>query len=220
MKNELNIPWHEGEKLIYQASALGVTAADLSFEVLPKTTIFNLPAWHFKVMVKTHGFLKRLHNYEVTAESYIHASSLNSLEWRTDAIEGKHAKLCVERHLPEQQKYFIFRETDGVLEHHETRDFTHPPWYCDIFSFFYIVRILKPGEIVFLTRNYESKPAQFLTVTEESVHFNGIDLVCEKLKIHFDGKEHIIWREKSNTNRIIKANVSSSFANATILLKV
>jgi hypothetical protein len=220
MENFFNIPWEEGEKLIYQASTFGVTAAVLTFEVLPSTTIFNIPALHFKITVKTQGLSKRIHNIEAFAESYINKETLNSLEWKNNSLEGKHTKLCVERHLPTQQKYFYFSKTDGLVNKQETRDFIHPEWYCDIFSFFYMLRVLNPGEVIYLIRNYESKPAQIISSSKDTILFSEAPTACEKLVINFDGKEHVAWRELHGNRRILKAQVSTSFTNGTIILKV
>lgn len=211
-------PWKSGEELKYEVNALGFDAAEIRIKVEGIKELRGKAVWHFKMEGKTTGFASKMFYYSLASESFMN-DKMQSMQFQSSSFEGKTSKESLEQYLPEKNSYYVFKKRDGKVEKEKTQEFDLNKPYTDAIGFFFRLRTLKAGESIRVLSNHKVKMLTVEKITTENVEVGDNTYYAEKLHLKYDGKEQAIWREKIGAKRILKGDISMSFASGTLTLK-
>ncbi|MEN8258024.1 MAG: DUF3108 domain-containing protein [Thermodesulfobacteriota bacterium] len=87
-KAEDHLPFEVGERITYQLKWGVIPAGKVVLEVLPHTTIDGRPARHFRMTIRSNGFIDRIYKVRSYIEGYTDLGIDHSLYYRKKQREG------------------------------------------------------------------------------------------------------------------------------------
>jgi len=89
-----NLPFHEGEKITFQARWGLIPAGESILEVLPSKIVKGVPAYHFSMITETNRYIDLIYKVRERQDSYVDTNLTHTLLY-TKQSEGKHPRNVV-----------------------------------------------------------------------------------------------------------------------------
>ncbi len=141
------LPFQVGEKITYQLKWGVIPAGRVVLEVLPLTSINGLPARHFRMTIRSNGFIDTVYKVRSSFDGFTDLRLNHSLRYRKKQREGSSRRHIVVHFDPEQQ----------TSQYHNQKKrprapLAVPPGCFDPFSVIYFCRLFDPAAYEFLER--------------------------------------------------------------------
>lgn len=88
---EITLPFHPGEKLIFQVTWSFIPAGEAVLEILPPETIQGVPSYHFAMSAQTYPIIDLLYKVRDRVDSFADIGMTHSILY-TKQKKGKHKK--------------------------------------------------------------------------------------------------------------------------------
>ncbi len=138
-----DLPFRQGEKMVYQAKWGIVSAGQSVIEILPDETVDNVRTWHFSMTTTTNAALDVFYKVRESKDSYMDLNRMRTILYK-EKEEGNHPRDVV-------VTYDWAKRTVTRYEHGKAGDtISIPAGTIDPLGLFFFIRMnkLKLGEVL------------------------------------------------------------------------
>lgn len=141
------LPFQVGEKITYQLKWGVIPAGRVVLEVLPHTSINGLPARHFRMTIRSAGFIDTIYKVRSSFDGFTDLMLQHSLRYHKKQREGSSRRDVVVHFHPDPQTSQYHNQKKRARA-----PIAVPPGCFDPFSVIYFCRLFDPAAYEFLER--------------------------------------------------------------------
>jgi hypothetical protein len=165
-----DLPFRQGEKMIYQARWGIISAGQSVIEILPDETVTDIKTWHFAMTTTTNAGMDLIYKVREHKESYMDLTRMRTVLYK-EKEEGNHPRDVVVTY--DWAKGTVTRYENGRVGD----TISVPPGTIDPLGLFFFIRMkkLKVGEVLEfpVTDGKKYWDAKATVIRKEQLTING-----------------------------------------------